>query len=89
MADEKKWQPEDDEALKELIRETIKAAGPLGPDAIPHKVRERLRVYHEQTEPLVEYYQAAADKNSDLKFAKVDGVGSVEEIKSRIFSALG
>ena len=52
-------------------------------------VRERLRVYHEQTEPLVEYYQAAADKNSDLKFAKVDGVGSVDEIKSRIFSALG
>ena len=52
-------------------------------------VRERLRVYHEQTEPLVEYYQAAADQNSDLKFAKVDGVGSVDEIKSRIFNALG
>lgn len=43
MADEKSWKPKDDEALKELIRETIKAAGPLGPDAIPHKVRERLR----------------------------------------------
>ena len=51
-------------------------------------VRERLRVYHEQTEPLVEYYQTAAQQNSDLKFARVDGVGSVHEIKSRIFSAL-
>ena len=51
-------------------------------------VRERLRVYHEQTEPLVEYYQTAAQQNSDLKFARVDGVGSVDEIKSRIFSAL-
>lgn len=51
-------------------------------------VRERLRVYHEQTEPLVSYYQSAAAKDPTLKFARVNGVGSVDEIKERIFSAL-
>ena len=49
-------------------------------------VRERLRVYHEQTEPLVDYYQRAAKEDNALEFARIDGVGSVDEIKSRIFS---
>lgn len=51
-------------------------------------VRARLRVYHEQTKPLVDYYQSKAKNDPDLAFAQVDGVGSVEEIKTRIFSAL-
>lgn len=51
-------------------------------------VRERLRVYHEQTEPLVDFYQSAAGADDSIKFAKVDGVGGVDEIKSRIFDAL-
>ena len=51
-------------------------------------VRERLRVYHEQTEPLVDFYQTAAGADDSIKFAKVDGVGGVDEIKSRIFDAL-
>lgn len=51
-------------------------------------VRERLRVYHEQTEPLVAYYQFKAAENSSVTFARVDGIGTVEEIKDRIFNAL-
>ena len=51
-------------------------------------VRARLRVYHEQTKPLVDYYQSKAKNDSDLAFAQVDGVGTVEEIKTRIFDAL-
>ncbi len=51
-------------------------------------VRKRLQIYHQQTEPLVEYYSAQADKNSQLKYFYVDGIGGVEEIKNRIFSEL-
>ncbi len=49
-------------------------------------VRNRLRVYHEQTKPLVDYY-SAPDKN--VKFASIEGVGSVEEITAKIFAVLG
>jgi adenylate kinase len=54
-------------------------------------VRNRLEVYHRQTEPLVEYYSKWA-KTGDPKAAKyhrIDGVGRVEEVRDRIFAALG
>lgn len=37
------WKPHDDEALKALIRKTIKSAGAIDPAAIPSKVKERLK----------------------------------------------
>lgn len=37
------WKPDDEEALKALIRKTIQSAGTLDPAAIPSKVKERLR----------------------------------------------
>ena len=54
-------------------------------------VRNRLEVYHKQTEPLVEYYLRWA-KTGDPKAAKyhrIDGIGKVEEVRDRIFAALG
>lgn len=50
-------------------------------------VKERLRVYHDQTEPLIDFYskEAAAGK---LKYVKVNGVGSVDEIRDSIFAGL-
>jgi adenylate kinase len=53
-------------------------------------VRKRLSVYHEQTEPLVDYYSnwtASGDKSAP-QYVRVDGIGSVEEIRDRIFQAL-
>ena len=53
-------------------------------------LRERLRVYHAQTKPLVDYYSrwaAQGDPNAP-KIARVVGTGSVEEIRDRIFAAL-
>lgn len=50
-------------------------------------VRDRLRVYHEQTHPLVAFYQKRA-KDSPLTFVNVDGLGEVGEIQNRIISAL-
>ena len=49
-------------------------------------VRNRLRVYHEQTKPLVDYYSAP---EQNVKFSSIAGVGTVDEITAKIFAALG
>ena len=51
-------------------------------------VRNRLGVYHEQTKPLIKYYSDVAAVDSSLDYIKVDGVGSVEEIRRKIFRNL-
>lgn len=53
-------------------------------------VKHRLDVYHEQTEPLIDYYRAFADSNDDNSpsYVKIAGIGSVDEIRDAIFSAL-
>lgn len=50
-------------------------------------IRKRLAVYHEQTEPLVAFYSDAATANG-AKCVNVEGVGSVDEIRERVFSKL-
>ena len=54
-------------------------------------VRKRLDVYHSQTKPLVKYYSdwAATGDATAPKVLKVAGVGRVEEIRDRIYAALG
>ena len=54
-------------------------------------VRKRLAVYHAQTRPLVEYYArwAASGDAQAPRLVKVDGSGSVDEIKQRVLAALG
>lgn len=37
------WKPDDEEALKALIRATLKNAGSIDPAALPSKVRERIK----------------------------------------------
>jgi len=54
-------------------------------------VRKRLDVYHRQTEPLVGYYRDWA-RSGDArapKYHRIDGLGKVEEVRDRIFAALG
>ncbi len=45
MADKKSdWKPDlDEDAVKELIRQTIASAGSIDPAELPTKVRERIR----------------------------------------------
>jgi adenylate kinase len=54
-------------------------------------VRNRLEVYHRQTEPLVAYYRKWADSGEAgaPKYHRIDGLGKVEEVRDRIFAALG
>ncbi|KAA3633173.1 MAG: adenylate kinase [Proteobacteria bacterium] len=53
-------------------------------------VRARLSVYHERTEPVVEYYRRCAgrDEAGAPRYVRVDGAGSVDEIKDRVFAGL-
>lgn len=53
-------------------------------------VKKRLDVYHEQTEPLIEYYQsfASSGEGNAPSYAKIDGIGAVEDIKAKVFSSL-
>ncbi len=53
-------------------------------------VRKRLDVYHAQTKPLVDFYASwAAERDGKApRYACVAGVGSVEEIRDRVFTAL-
>lgn len=53
-------------------------------------VRHRLEVYRNQTRPLVDYYSNWAKTNDPHapRYSQVQGVGSVDDIRQRIFSAL-
>ncbi len=46
-------------------------------------VKSRLKVYKEQTEPLIAYYEKQG------KLRRIDGVGSIDEIFNRIVAVLG
>lgn len=52
-------------------------------------VKNRLNIYHEQTEPLVEYYSTWAQQGGNApSYVKINGIGQVNDIKESILSAL-
>lgn len=51
-------------------------------DDNPESVRKRLQVYTEQTAPVVDFYAGRGT------LARVDGVGGLDEIESRILAAI-
>ena len=53
------------------------------PDDAPETVRDRLHVYHEQTEPLKGFYEKLGLLHS------VENVGSIEDVSREIFRSLG
>lgn len=54
-------------------------------------VRNRLKVYHEQTEPLVVFYKELSEKDPDSapQYSRVNGVGSLAEVQARLVENLG
>ena len=71
----------DDETGEELVQRD---------DDKEETVRKRLEVYQSQTRPLVDFYQDLAKKD-DVKaprYVRVAGVGSVDDIRSRVLDAL-
>lgn len=59
------------------------------PDDKEEIVKDRLKVYHEQTQPLVNYYKTQAEKNESLKYIRVDGTKDISVVESEIVSQLG
>ena len=65
----------DDETGEDLIQRD---------DDKPETVLARLEVYKKQTDPLIDYY-LNLQKNSDLKFIKINGANSPQEVSEEIF----
>ena len=75
---------------KEMIDDVTGEALVIRKDDEEATVRNRLEVYHRQTEPLVAYYDkwaSTGDKRAP-KYHRIDGLGKVEEVRDRIFAAL-
>ncbi len=73
-----KLQGKDDETGEDLIQRD---------DDQEDTVKARLNIYHEQTEPLIEFYTREVD--GGLNYVRVNGVGGVDSIRDNIFKGLG
>lgn len=51
-------------------------------------VLDRLRVYHEQTSPLVNYYKGVAADDSTVKYITIDGTQPIDTVEKEIISRL-
>ncbi len=70
----------DTELLIERIAGRAKAEGRS--DDTPETVRNRLRIFNEQTAPVIDFYANSG------RLIRVDGVGEVEQITERVLSAI-
>ncbi len=70
-----------DEMIMERIRHRATIEG-RADDAKEEVVANRIRTYHDKTEPLVDFYRKAG------KYNEIDGVGTIEEVRDRIFTLM-
>ena len=70
----------DQELLVDRLAGRAKAEGRA--DDSPEAVRNRLKVYEEQTAPVVDFYR------NQGKLAHLDGVGTLDDVFSRIIEAI-
>ncbi len=57
-------------------------------DDQPEVVLDRLKVYHDQTAPLVSFYLAAAEEIESLKYIRVDGTQKIDAVEKEVLSQL-
>jgi adenylate kinase len=74
-----KVEGKDDETGEDLIQRD---------DDQEETVKARLKVYHDQTEPLIAFYNKEAEAGN-CKYIKINGVGGVDAIRDQIFQGLG
>ena len=56
-------------------------------DDTEETVRKRLQVYYAQTSPLIDFYQSMSGEDAPT-YHRVEGVGSVEAIRDKVFVSL-
>ena len=66
-----------DEMIKERIAHRAAIEG-RADDANEEVIANRIRTYHDKTEPLVAFYKGAG------KYNEIDGTGTIEEVRGRI-----
>jgi len=67
----------------DVVAERIRGRGQGREDDDPETVKERLRVYHAETEPLVKYYEERG------LLRRVDGARDVDAVRAEVRAALG
>lgn len=67
-----------DEMIVERIRRRAEIEG-RADDASIETIKNRIATYHSQTEPEIDYYRKSG------KYNEVDGIGTIEEVRERIF----
>ena len=75
-----KTEGKDDETGEELVQRA---------DDQATVVLDRLKTYHEQTAPLVDYYQAAAKEIAGLKYIRVDGTQPIDVVEKEVVAKIG
>ncbi|MFT6432846.1 MAG: adenylate kinase [Candidatus Azotimanducaceae bacterium] len=80
LFDPPKIEDKDDETGEPLIQRD---------DDTEETVHERLKVYAEQTEPLVAFYRTiSSESGSTLSYNAIDGLGSTDDISKKVFAIL-
>ncbi len=70
-----------DEIIKERIKHRANIEG-RADDANDETIANRVKTYHEKTEPLIDFYKKAG------KYYEIDGTGTIEEVRERIAKVL-
>ena len=70
-----------DEMIKERIQHRAAIEG-RADDASEDTINTRIRTYHEKTEPLIDFYRKAG------KYTEIDGTGTIEEVRAKIFTEM-
>ncbi len=75
-----KVEGKDDETGEDLVQRD---------DDKENVVLDRLKVYHELTQPLIGYYKEQASKVASLTYITVDGTAHISDVEAAIVSKLG
>lgn len=51
-------------------------------------VLDRLSVYHDQTQPLIAYYQGVSKSDTSVKYIRIDGTQAIDTVEKEILSQL-
>ena len=70
-----------DEMIRERIRHRASIEG-RADDASDETISNRIRTYHDKTEPLVGYYRGKG------KYHEIDGTGTIDEVRQKICSLM-
>ena len=74
-----KIEGKDDETLEDLVQRD---------DDKENIVLDRLSVYHDQTQPLIAYYQGISKSDTSVKYVRIDGTQAIDTVEKEIISQL-